>query len=84
MLQVDKQKLLENISSYEETDEHEKAEALIAIDTRLKVLESLKQCFEKQLGVLCRTNLAFDFDKAVKDVRSTLTTFGATRDHRLV
>ena len=54
------------------------------VETKQKVIESLTKAFQKQKSVLCETKLAFNFDKAVKDVRAGLTHFGAPRDHRTV
>lgn len=66
--------------------EHEeaKAEALSQVETKQKVIENLKQTFEKQKSFLVDTKLAFCFDKCVKDVRASLTFMGASREHRLV
>ena len=63
-------------------EEDVKADAIHEIETKNKVLESVGNFLEKQKSVLCITKLTFNFDKGVKDVRSSLFHIGAPRDHR--
>lgn len=60
-------------------EEDVKADAIHAIETKNTVLGSIGQFFDKQKSVLCVTKLTFNFDKGVKDVRSSLFHFGATK-----
>ena len=48
------------------------------------MIQNLTEAFQKQKGILVDTKLAFNFDKGVKDVRASLTLFGASREHRVV
>jgi len=73
--------------NFEETiqlHEQAKADAVSEIETKQKVIASLTEAFAKQKSVLCETKLAFNFDRCVKQVRASLTHFGASREHRLI
>ena len=49
-----------------------------------KCVELLQQLFDKQLGLLVGRYAQFDFEVAVKAIRSEAPFFGAVRDHEKV
>lgn len=47
-------------------------------------IQALKDIFNKQIDILCGKKPNFDFEIAVKNVRSECRFFGAPRSHRAV
>lgn len=62
-------------------EEDVKADAIHEIETKNTVLGSFGQFLDKQKSVLCVTKLTFNFDKGVKDVRSSLFHIGAPKEN---
>lgn len=48
------------------------------------MLINLDEVFTEQKNILCKTKLAFNFEKCIKDIRSTVKEYGARSDHRMV
>ena len=64
--------------------EQMKADIVYENETRQDVLISLDEAFSMNKNILCKTRLAFNFEKCIKDIRSTLKEIGAPHDHPLV
>ena len=61
-----------------------KADIVFEDETRQDVLINLDEAFTAQKEILCKTRLSWNFEKCIRDIRSTLKEFGAPPDHRMV